>query len=68
MKTNALSEEIFDLTVDGAEILFCPRGQFIIKRRRQAKRDLLFRGIGHDGYNRRLFFVPLECAMLSLLV
>lgn len=39
---NALSQQVFDLPVEGAEIVLRPRAEFFIQRVGDAKRHLLF--------------------------
>lgn len=46
---NALSEQVFDLSVERTEVLFCPRGQCIIQRFGETQGDLLFRGVSHGA-------------------
>ena len=41
--TDALSEEIFDLTIHRAEVILCPGSKGIVELRIQTERDLLFR-------------------------
>ena len=45
---HALGQKILDLAVDGAEIIFCPGGNLIIKLCRKPERNLfLWSGISH---------------------
>ena len=50
--TDALSKEIFDLTVDGAKVVLCPRGNGGIPLWRHTEGDLLLALLVHlnTGY------------------
>ena len=46
--SDAFGEKIFNLSVNGTEIVLCPGCQLIIQRFRHAERDLLLRFFCHD--------------------
>ena len=43
----AFCQQILDLTVDGTEIILCPRGNGVVKLRGESQRDLFFLTVGH---------------------